>query len=39
MAFRRFKKRYLPDAMLIKINVKEQKRIIEISSSNPKWLP
>jgi hypothetical protein len=25
--------------MLIKINVKEQKRIIEISSSNPKWLP
>ena len=33
------KKRYLPDAMLIKINVKEQKRIIEISSSNPKWLP
>lgn len=33
------KKRYLPDAMFIKINVKEQKRIIEISSSNPKWLP
>jgi len=33
------KKRYLPDAMLIKINVKEQKHIIEISSSNPKWLP
>ena len=33
------KKRYLSDAMLIKINVKEQKRIIEISSSNPKWLP
>ena len=33
------KKRYLPDAMLIKINLKEQSRIIEISSSNPKWLP
>ena len=33
------KKRYLPDAMLIKINIKEQKRIIEISSPNPKWLP
>jgi tRNA threonylcarbamoyladenosine biosynthesis protein TsaE len=29
------KKRYLPDAMLIKINVKEQSRIIEISSQNP----
>jgi hypothetical protein len=25
--------------MLIKINVKEQSRIIEISSPNPKWLP
>ena len=33
------KKRYLPDAMLIKINIKEQKRIIEISSRNSKWLP
>ena len=33
------KKRYLPDAMLIKINIKEQSRIIEISSLNPKWLP
>ena len=33
------KKRYLPDAILIKINIKEQKRIIEISSPNPKWLP
>ena len=33
------KKRYLPDAMLIKINIKEQKRIIEISSPNSKWLP
>ena len=33
------KKRYLPDAMFIKINAKEQSRIIEISSSNPKWLP
>ena len=33
------KKRYLPDAMLIKINIKEQKRIIEISSLNSKWLP
>ena len=33
------KKRYLPDAMLIKINTKEQSRIIEISSQNPKWLP
>ena len=33
------KKRYLPDAMLIKINLKEQSRIIEISSPNPKWLP
>ena len=39
MAFGRFKKRYLPDAMLIKINIKEQKRIIEISSPNSKWLP
>ena len=36
---RRFKKRYLPDAMLIKINVKEQSRIIEINSSKSKWLP
>ena len=33
------KKRYLPDAMLIKINVKGKKRIIEINSQNPKWLP
>ena len=33
------KKRYLPDAMLIKINIKEQSRIIEISSQNSKWLP
>ena len=33
------KKRYLPDAMSIKINVKKQSRIIEISSQNPKWLP
>ena len=33
------KKRYLPDAMLIKISIKEQSRIIEISSQNPKWLP
>ena len=33
------KKRYLHDAMLIKINLKEQSRIIEISSPNPKWLP
>ena len=32
------KKRYLPDAMLIKINLKEQSRTIEISSLNPKWL-
>ena len=32
------KKRYLPDAMLIKINLKEQSRIIEISSLNSKWL-
>ena len=33
------KKRYLLDAMLIKISIKEQSRIIEISSQNPKWLP
>ena len=33
------KKRYLPYAMLIKISIKEQSRIIEISSQNPKWLP
>ena len=33
------KKRYLPDAMLIKISIKKQRRIIEISSQNPKWLP
>ena len=33
------KKRYFPDGMLIKINLKEQSRIIEISSSNSKWLP
>ncbi len=33
------KKRYLLDAMLIKINIKEQSRIIEISSPNSKWLP
>ena len=33
------KKRYLPDAMLIKISLKDQTRIIEISSQNPKWLP
>ena len=33
------KKRYLPDALFIKINIKEQSRIIEISSLNPKWLP
>ena len=33
------KKRYLRDAMLIKINLKEQSRINEISSPNPKWLP
>ena len=33
------KKRYLPDAMLIKISIKEQSRIFEISSQNPKWLP
>ena len=33
------KKRYLPYAMLIKINIKEQSRIIEISAPNPKWLP
>ena len=33
------KKRYLPEAMFIKISVKDQTRIIEISSQNPKWLP
>ena len=33
------KKRYLPDSMLINIIIKEQSRIIEISSQNPKWLP
>ena len=33
------KKRYLPDAMLIKIRIKEQSRIIEISSQNSKWHP
>ena len=33
------KKRYLPDAVLINIIIKEQSRIIEISSQNPKWLP
>jgi len=33
------KKRYLPDAMLVKISIKEQSRIIEISSQNSKWLP
>ena len=33
------KKRYLPDAMLIKIIIKDQSRIIELSSPNPKWLP
>ena len=33
------KKRYLPDAMLIKISIKKQSRIIEISSQNTKWLP
>ena len=33
------KKRYLPDAMLIKISIKEQSRIIEISSQNSKWHP
>ena len=33
------KKRYLPDAMLIKISIKEQSRIIEISSPNSKWHP
>ena len=31
------KKRYLPDAMLIKIRINEQSRIIEISSQNSKW--
>jgi tRNA threonylcarbamoyladenosine biosynthesis protein TsaE len=33
------KKRYLPDALLIKIKIEAAKRIIEISSQNPKWLP
>ena len=33
------KKRYLPDAMLINIIIKEQSRIIEISSQNSKWRP
>ena len=33
------KKRYLPDAMFIKIRIKEQSRIIEISSQNSKWHP
>ena len=33
------KKRYLPDAMLIKNKLKKQSRIIEISSPNPKWHP
>ena len=33
------KKRYLPNAMLIKIKVKGKRRIIDISSQNPKWLP
>ena len=33
------KKRYLPDAMLIKIRINEQSRIIEISSQNSKWRP
>ena len=33
------KKRYLPDAMLIKIRINEQSRIIEISSQNSKWHP
>ena len=33
------KKRYLPDAMLIKIRINEQSRIIEISSQNSKWCP
>ena len=33
------KKRYLPDGMLIKIRIKEQSRIIEISSQNSKWHP
>ena len=33
------RKRYLPDSILIKISIKEQSRIIEISSQNPKWLP
>ncbi len=33
------KKRYLPDALLININVEAPKRVIEISSQNPTWLP
>ena len=33
------KKRYLPDAMLIKIRINEKSRIIEISSQNSKWRP
>ena len=33
------KKRYLPDAMLIKIRINEKSRIIEISSQNSKWHP
>ena len=33
------KKRYLPDALLIKMKIEAAKRIIEISSQNPKWLP
>ena len=33
------KKRYLLDALLIKIKLEAAKRIIEISSQNPKWLP
>ena len=33
------KKRYLPDAMLIKIRINEQNRIFEISSQNSKWRP
>lgn len=33
------KKRYLPDALLININVEAPKRVIKISSQNPTWLP
>ncbi|MDB0033530.1 tRNA (adenosine(37)-N6)-threonylcarbamoyltransferase complex ATPase subunit type 1 TsaE [Alphaproteobacteria bacterium] len=33
------KKRYLPDALLIKMKIEAAKRIIEINSQNPKWLP